>query len=222
MSSLRRGDANLLCIVPILSDDPRKVSVLHMQSVLFFCFVQLSSLGAFAYENLHNRRQQRFLISIRSRPSHRQIGCVMPRPPLKHPSFALGKHMHQIPCHTDLPRRSSTNPSNGGMSLLQLLPEVSCSPLHCKRHVTQAHPSWQKLAHLFSMWEMIHSQVCPFENAMVMASCVSDLLLACLRLSSRENCWSLTDRPSFAWARKKLELILRITLLKRSHGLWDP
>ena len=27
VSSLRRGHANLLCIVPILPDDPRKVSV---------------------------------------------------------------------------------------------------------------------------------------------------------------------------------------------------
>lgn len=121
-------------------------------------------------------------------------------------------------------KRSSTDLSNGGMSLVPSLPEVSCSPLHHRRYVTQAHPSWQRVScYRTCLASGVQSPVCPFENAMVVASCVSDMLLACCELSSQEICWSPTDRPCFVWARKKQELILQETLLKHDFShLWGP
>ena len=56
VSFLRRGHTNLLCIVPILSDDPRKVSDL-LSNLFIIRFIQLPIPEAVTCENHYNRRQ---------------------------------------------------------------------------------------------------------------------------------------------------------------------
>ena len=45
LSSLRRGHANLLCIVPILSDDPRRESIYIYMCVCVRIYTHTQSLG---------------------------------------------------------------------------------------------------------------------------------------------------------------------------------
>ena len=50
VSSLRRGHANLLCIVPIFTDDHRSGSYLFFSSYLFICYLDDSSKTTFQDE----------------------------------------------------------------------------------------------------------------------------------------------------------------------------
>ena len=49
VSSLRRGHANLLCIVPILSDDPRRESSCRLLENIDLCNAQVEEIPEFAF-----------------------------------------------------------------------------------------------------------------------------------------------------------------------------
>ena len=56
VSSLRRGHANLLCIVPILTDDPRRESEIQMSSATKVLFCCLSALTPLRKDDTHKSR----------------------------------------------------------------------------------------------------------------------------------------------------------------------
>ena len=49
VSSLRRGHANLLCIVPILTDDPRRESILYVHVVCTCCMYACMYVCMYVY-----------------------------------------------------------------------------------------------------------------------------------------------------------------------------
>ena len=61
VSSLRRGHANLLCIVPILTDDPRRESIKSYTMIILICdltkhimFMLISPNNTHTNNNIHN------------------------------------------------------------------------------------------------------------------------------------------------------------------------
>ena len=53
MSSLRRGHANLLCIVPILTDDPRRESTLYKLCNLMYMYIHVPMISTCAHASAH-------------------------------------------------------------------------------------------------------------------------------------------------------------------------
>ena len=53
VSSLRRGHANLLCIVPILTDDPRRESVLRVPIYIYVYIYIYTYVYMYIYIYIH-------------------------------------------------------------------------------------------------------------------------------------------------------------------------